>query len=299
MNPNGKRNMATILAAWLLGSMSVLALPGPARAQSEAADTSKFTADEALAYSQAAIGRQVGEFPFTDADGTPVLLSDYLGRPVVVSFIYTSCAYSCPVITQTLSDAAAVARDALGDDSFSVLTVGFDSAADSPDRMRVFARSQGVDDTGWHFLSGDPLTILQFSETLGFIFYRSAKGFDHLSQVTVIDAGGRIYRQVYGDHFESPLLVEPLKELVFGTAAPFASIGDLIKKVRLFCTIYDPAAERYRFDYSIFIQLIVGTLIVGWMFVFVVRSWWRILRRPADRTIKPVLPPGGDMPRPK
>jgi len=291
--------MVTILVALLLGSLSVLALPGPVRAQSETTDTSKFTADEALAYSQAAIGRRVGDFAFTDADGTPVRLSDFLGKPVVVNFIYTSCAFSCPVITQTLSDAAAVARDALGDDSFSVLTVGFDSAADSPGRMRDFARSQDIDDTGWHFLSGDPLTMMQFSETMGFIFYPSAKGFDHLSQVTVIDGTGRIYRQVYGERFESPLLVEPLKELVFGTEAAFASIGDLIKKVRLFCTIYDPAAERYRFDYSIFIQLTVGTLIVGWMFIFVVRSWWRILRRPAARTEKPILPQGGEIPKPK
>jgi len=67
--------------------------------------------------------------------------------------------------------------------------------------------------------------------------------------------------------------------MVFGTPAPLASISDLIKKVRLFCTIYDPAADRYRFDYSIFIQLIVGTLIVGGMGVFVVREWWRIFRR--------------------
>ena len=74
-------------------------------------------------------------------------------------------------------------------------------------------------------------------------------------------------------------LVEPLKNLVFGTANPFSSIDDLIKKVRLFCTIYDPATERYRFDYSIFIQLFVGAFMVLGMAVFVIRGWWRIYRR--------------------
>jgi len=96
--------------------------------------------------------------------------------------------------------------------------------------------------------------------------------------VTVLDGKGVVYRQVYGQTFDLPLLVEPLKELVFGTPTPFASVGDLIKKVRLFCTIYDPAQDRYRFDYSIFIQLFVGTLIVGGMFIFVVREWVRIFR---------------------
>ena len=253
-------------------------------------DTSNYTPEQALKYSQAALGRHVGNYAFTDSAGEAVQMSDFLGKPVVVSFIYTSCADSCPVITQTLLDAAVVARDALGDNSFAVISIGFDSASDSPNRMRYFASQQGVDLNGWKFLSGDLPTVLALSEDLGFIFYRSPKGFDHLSQVSIISADGKVYRQIYGQSFETPLLVEPLKELVFGTEAPFASLGDLINKVRLFCTIYDPAADRYRFDYSIFIKLIVGTMIVGGMGIFVTREWWRIWRtsrrRKAEQAVK-------------
>jgi len=238
-----------------------------------------YTPEQALSYSQAALGRSISGYSFTDASGETARMSDYLGKPLVVNFIYTSCSDSCPIITQTLAGAAEAARDALGRDSFNIITVGFDTAADTSERMRYFATANGIDVAGWKFLSGDLMTVTRFSDALGFVFYRSPKGFDHLSQVTVIDAKGTVYRQIYGNNFETPLLVEPLKELIFGTAAPFASVSDLIKKVRLFCTIYDPAAGRYRFDYSIFIQLIVGTLIVGSMGVFVTREWWRILRR--------------------
>lgn len=239
---------------------------------------SDYTPEQALSYSQAALGRLIAGYTFTDADGQTVRMSDYLGKPLVVNFIYTSCSDSCPIITQTLANAVDDARDALDRDSFNVITVGFDAAADTSDRMRNFATVNGIDVDGWKFLSGDLITVTRFSDALGFIFYRSPKGFDHLSQVTVIDAKGVVYRQIYGNNFDTPLLVEPLKELIFGTAAPFASITDLIKKVRLFCTIYDPAAGRYRFDYSIFIQLIVGTLIVGFMGVWVTRQWWRIYK---------------------
>jgi len=252
-----------------------------------ASDKSDYSPDQALEYSQSAIGRTLANYSFTDSHGESVNMADFLGRPLVVSFIYTSCAASCPIITQTLADAAASARDALGDDSFSVISIGFDSAADSPERMRTFANQQGVDVSNWKFLSGDLPTMVGLAENLGFIFFPSAKGFDHLSQVTVIDGKGVVYRQIYGQNFDLPLLVEPLKELVFGTPTPFASIGDLIKKVRLFCTIYDPAADRYRFDYSIFIQLFVGTMVVGGMFIFVVREWWRIWR---TRRRKKTLP---------
>ena len=242
-------------------------------------DKSDYTPEQALQFSQAAIGRTLANYSFTDSHGQTVRVADFRGKPLVVSFIYTSCRDSCPVITQTLAEATAVARDALDDDSFNIISIGFDTTADSPDRMAYFASQQDIDFSGWNFLSSDLATTLAVSDELGFIYYRSPKGFDHLSQVTVLDAEGKVYRQIYGQNFDIPLLVEPLKELVFGTSAPFASIGDLIKKVRLFCTIYDPAADRYRFDYSIFIQLIVGTLIVGGMGVFVVREWWRIFRR--------------------
>ncbi len=259
------------LLPFLLIFLAILA--GPANA---AKDRSDFTPEQALQYSQNALGRTVGNYEFRDSAGNLVRMSDFLGKPVVVSFIYTSCAESCPVITETLAEAADVARDALGDDSFSVISIGFDSASDSPDRMRYFAKQHGINLDGWKFLSGDLSSVLALSNDLGFIFYRSAKGFDHLSQVSVIAADGTVYRQIYGQNFDKPLLVEPLKELVFGTEAPLASFADLINKVRLFCTIYDPAADRYRFDYSIFIKLIVGTLIVGSMGIFVTREWWRI-----------------------
>lgn len=256
--------------------MSLVAFaPGMAMA---ATDKSDYTPEQALTYSQAAIGRTLANYAFTDSHGKVVTMADFLGKPLVVSFIYTSCADSCPIITQTLADAAASARDALGDDSFSVISIGFDSAADSPDRMRYFATQQGIDVADWKFLSGDLPSMVGLAENLGFIFYASPKGYDHLSQVTVLDGKGVVYRQVYGQTFELPLLVEPLKELVFGTPTPFASVGDLIKKVRLFCTIYDPAQDRYRFDYSIFIQLFVGTLIVGGMLIFVLREWVRIFK---------------------
>jgi len=242
------------------------------------ADKSAYTPEQALAYSQSAIGRELANYVFQDSQGRAVTMVDFLGKPLVVSFIYTSCADSCPIITQTLANAADSARDTLGEDSFNVISIGFDSGSDSPDRMRSFARQQGIDISHWKFLSGDLPSMVGLAENLGFIFYKSPKGFDHLSQVTVVDAKGVVYRQVYGQTFDLPHLVEPLKELVFGTPAPFASISDLIKKVRLFCTIYDPKADRYRFDYSIFIQLFVGSVVVGAMCIFVIREWWRIFR---------------------
>lgn len=235
---------------------------------------------QALRYSQSAIGRTLGDLNFIDSNGTPVRLADYRGKPLVLNFIYTRCAQSCGVMTIRLDDILEDARDALGQDSFTAITVGFDTARDRPENMRLFARQRGVHGTrNWHFLSGDEATVRQLAETAGFIYFPSSKGFDHLAQVTVIDGEGRIDTQVYGESFNRPLLIEPLKAMVFGTPNPYLSLEDLIKKVRLFCTLYDPAADRYRFDYSLFMQLAIGASIIGGVMVILVRELWSARRR--------------------
>lgn len=241
-------------------------------------DKAAFRADAALKTSQAAVGRAVGDHAFTAIDGRPVRLADYRGKPLVVSLVYTSCADFCPTISKAVGDAVDAAVSAFGRDAFAVVTLGFDARADTPARMRAFARSHGLGAPNWSFLSADADTIVALSDDLGFTFFPSAKGFDHLAQTTLIDPEGRVYRQIYGTDFAPPSLVEPMKELIFKRRSELTSVEGLINRVRLFCTIYDPASGRYRFDYSLFITLIVGGLSLGAVGAVMVRAWWRSRR---------------------
>ena len=228
----------------------------------------------AMDISQAAIGSPLGDYRLRDIQGQAFDLSQLRGRPLVVSMIYTSCHHVCPTITRNLAKTVDVAREALGEDAFTVITVGFDWKVDSPERMRQFAAQQGLADaSNWHFLASDGSTINALSDNLGFIFYASAKGFDHLTQTTIIDRQGNIYRQVYGVDIETQALVEPLKELVFDTPRSAGLIDHWVSTLKLFCTVYDPNSDRYRFDYSIFLMIIIGVLCLGAVLAFIVREW--------------------------
>ena len=164
---------------------------------------------QALEISQAAIGlRTVGGFSLRDRKRRKVALEDYRGKPLVVSFIYTACFHTCPIITQTLKRAMDVASDTFGDGSFQMLTIGFDARRDSPSKMRIYADQQGVEGyPDWEFLSADKKTMARLTETFGFLFYKSTSGFEHLAQTTVIDDNGVIRHQIYGDSFGSPQFV--------------------------------------------------------------------------------------------
>jgi protein SCO1 len=229
----------------------------------------------ALAVSQAALGRQIDDHRFIDSAGNSVRLSDFRGKPLVVNLIYTACIRSCPVIVQTLADAVTDAQGAVDQGSFNVITIGFDAGADTPDRMASFARTQGIDLPDWRFLSSDGRTIEKLAEQLGFVYFASAQGFQHLSQISVLDSEGRLYRQIYGENFPTPFLVEPLKDLVFGRNASATSIAGLVNRLRLFCTLYDPAAQRYRFDYSVFIGFFIGLAALTAVGSILVRNLWR------------------------
>ncbi len=255
---------------WPAG-LAIFLLMGPLAAAQSALDR-----EQVLRDSEAAVGREVsGQYRFTDTDGRQITLESLRGKPVVVSLIYTSCYHTCPMVTEYLAEVVRMARKVLGEDSFRVLTIGFDAPNDNPVRMRQFARERGIEDRGWQFLSGDRQTLAGLTRDLGFSYVASAKGFDHLTQATVLDRDGRVYRQVYGERFPAPALVEPLKELVFQTPPKAGLLTSLTNEVRLFCTVFDPATGRYRFDYSLFVEIFAAATCLaaaGWM---IVRTWRR------------------------
>ena len=177
------------------------------------------------------------------------------------------------MLTQHLGDVVEIGREALGADSFNVVTVGFDTVVDTPERMAEFAASSGVDDTNWYFLSGDPRAIHALTRDLGFSYFALPKGFDHITQTTVIGGDGRIYRQVYGQRFDTTALVEPLKELVFDTPTDAGLVEHWFDRLQLFCTVYDPNSGRYRFDNSIFISIFAGLMSLGAIAFFIIYHW--------------------------
>jgi protein SCO1/2 len=239
---------------------------------------------EALARSQAAIGKRIGEATLTDTDGRPVRLASRDGRPLIVSFVYTGCFSVCPTTTRFLERAVREAQRALGSDAFDVVTVGFNQPFDSPVAMREFGRRHGIDAPRWRFLSGDAASIDALARDVGFAWVPTASGFDHVTQATIVAPDGRVFAQVYGDAFELPMLVAPLKELVAGEAAPplRASLDDLVERVRILCTVYDPRAGRYRLNYALFIEIAAGVTILG-ATAWYLASEWRRRRRGEKR----------------
>jgi len=265
--PNADR--MTRLGAWVCVVVALLAASPVAAALDE---------KRALRESQAAIGRAVGDYRLTDADGKTVQLSDFRGKPLVVSFIYTGCFQICPTTTKHLEQMVRQAERAIGPGTFHVATIGFNLPFDSPEAMRDYARKQGVRSANWSFLSPEAGRVEALLADFGFLREATPAGFDHLLQVSIVDAEGRIYRQVYGDAFDAPAFVGPLLELAQNAPRPAGTLSAIVEEIRLLCTIYDPASGKYRVNYAIVIEILVGAsvLLVG---ITSVAIEWRRRRR--------------------
>lgn len=240
-------------------------------------------ARRAVEVSQAALGNTLPDIVLTDASGARHALHDFRGRPLLVSLIFTSCAHSCSVSTRYLGRMVDVARDALGADAFTVLTIGFDVGVDTPATMQAYARRHSINDPRWHFMSSDdPSAMSALVEALGFHYEASPRGFDHTVKATIVDRDGVVHRHVYGETFQVPLLVEPLKALVLGRPLPEDGfLARLENRVRLFCTVYDARADRYYFDYSLFAGIFIGVAFLGGVMSWMAYEFWFRRRRRA------------------
>ncbi len=251
---------------------------GAALARTASAETT-LESSAVLERSQRVIGTPVGDYAFRTTDGRPLRLAQLRGRPVLVSFVYTACSQVCPTTTRFLANAVTEADRMLGPGRYAVVTIGFNYPYDTPAAMAAFARSQGIDRRDWHFLSPEAGVVEGVTRDLGFSYAASAGGFDHLTQVTLLDAEGRVAAQVYGENFDIPMLVSPLKALLTNAPLPAITVAHVVERVRLLCTVYDPRSGRYRLDYRLVLELLVGFSIIVATLGYLLREWQRHRRR--------------------
>lgn len=249
-----------------LGCTALLLAAGAVRAD--------FDQAAAFAASQAVIGHAVGDYRLRDTSGRTLALAALRGKPLVVSFVYTGCFQVCPASTRALERAVREARRELGQGAFRVATIGFNLPFDTPEAMQEFARKQGVNDPNWVFLSPEPESLPGLVAAFGFRYEATPAGFDHLLQASIVDARGRVVRQLYGDAIDGATLAAALRARPQAAPDPGVAAG-LIERLRIVCSVYDPATGAYVFNPAYLVELIIGASIILLGFALVVYEWRR------------------------
>ena len=235
-------------------------------ALSFAAEPSKSEQQTSLVRSEDVIGKKIGEYKLIDQDGKEFNASECVGKPFVVSFIYTSCIHICPTITLSLSNVGKQKEKQFGKD-FRFLTVSFDPERDTPQKLKEFGSNFTKDFSHWRFATADKETIDRMAGDFGFFFKKEGDQFQHMNVVSVVNAEGNILTHVYGMDFKPDQVLDPIYYPDRFKKTEKEGFARLVEKVTLFCYKYDPATNTYKLDYPLLLQMTLeGTLLFSILF---------------------------------
>ncbi|MBD0282087.1 MAG: SCO family protein [Thermoleophilaceae bacterium] len=82
-------------------------------------------------------GVRAPDFQLRNQDGERISMRQFRGRPVIVTFLYTTCEETCPIQAQTVRGAL----DQLGHD-VPAIAIAVDPPRDTPERARAFLAKQ-------------------------------------------------------------------------------------------------------------------------------------------------------------
>ncbi len=193
------------------------------------------------------MGNQIPlDLEFRDETGKVVKLGDYFGdKPVILTPVYFTCPMLCNLVLDGLVKTSSDLKFDIGD-QYEVVTVSFDER-DTPEIARekkdIYAKRYGRDgvENGWHFLTGDKLTIKRLTDSVGFHFQydQALNQFAHPAAIIVLTPGGKVSRYYYGFEY-SP------RDLRLGLVeASNDTIGTPVDQALLLCYSYDPATGKY------------------------------------------------------
>jgi protein SCO1/2 len=127
-------------------------------------------------------GIHAPEFKLTDQNDEPVAMSDYRGKPVVVTYLYTHCKETCPIQAQMIRGAL----DDLGHD-IPALAVSVDPFRDTAASARAFLRKAKM--TGrMRFVLGTRRQLQPIWR--GFAIQPQLKDSEHQAYITLVDRKG-------------------------------------------------------------------------------------------------------------
>jgi protein SCO1/2 len=142
------------------------------------------------------------EFTLTSQDNAQVALGDLRGKVVVVTFIYTFCVDTCPVLTPMMS----FIQDQLGADfgaKIAFVSITVDPERDTPKVLREYAQAFGANLAGWSFLTGPSDAIRDVTRRYGVFASKSTDGnVDHTFLTSIVDRRGILRVQYLGARFD-------------------------------------------------------------------------------------------------
>lgn len=175
----------------------------------------KMVAPSSSLPSALAIGQAVPDFTLTDQNRRQVRLSQFAGKVVAVTFVYTRCPFPkyCFRLSNNFGQLQKRFKGQMGRD-LVLLTIVIDPANDGPEALTNYARIWKADSEGWHFLTGSLPEIQQISRKFDMNFYPDEALLVHSFHTAVIDREDKLAANLEGNEFTAQQLGDLVQTLL-------------------------------------------------------------------------------------
>ena len=154
------------------------------------------------------------DFTLLTQDAKPFMLSkDGAGRPLLVTFIFTSCPGACPLVVDECLEAARKAGKArAAKDRPLVVAVSFDPDVDTPAKLNEHMKENHFSPRDIVFLTGGKEAVDKVVHDWGVSVGRDKDGdIFHGFQTSVLDRSGRIVATYFGAAIDGKVLLADVK----------------------------------------------------------------------------------------
>jgi protein SCO1/2 len=168
-------------------------------------------------------GEVVPETTLRDEQGRLRKLSEWRGRLLVATFIFTRCPLPafCPALDKRFAELQALVKaDRALAAQVQLLSVSFDPDFDQPAVLRRHARVRGADPALWLFATGEAAEIDRLGAAIGLVVERSTAepaAITHNLRTAIIDRQGRLLEVLSGSDWEASAAFSRLKRAAEGS----------------------------------------------------------------------------------
>lgn len=151
------------------------------------------------------VGDKVPDFTLINHKGGETSLSDFSGKGVVISFLYTQCPdpQKCPMIKKKLSSLANLTAKIGSAEKLQILAITIDPERDTPEVLKAYAQGFDKTQSNWLFLTGEKNTIAKVAGAFGVIYWDQDGSIQHNMKTVFIGPDGRVKRIKSGSDWKA------------------------------------------------------------------------------------------------
>jgi protein SCO1/2 len=148
------------------------------------------------------IGQTVSDFSLVDQTNRSVTLSEFRGKVVAITFIYTRCPLPdyCMRLSNNFAQLQKRFNTRMGRD-LVLLSITFDPDHDSPDVLAKYAETWKANVDGWRFLTGTLSNVKQVCGMFGMNFWPDEGLLTHSLHTAIVDREGKLVANIEGNQF--------------------------------------------------------------------------------------------------